>query len=618
MVGKIKACFYSAFTWLAVSVVVFSMLETLLPGISLGVAEATVPALNTMTASGERFGVAAMQAGYNIVFILTDQERYFDAYPQGTNYEARERLKDIATTFEKHYICANMSTSSRSVIYTGKHIPDTKMFENTNFPYQISLNPDIETIGDKMRSLGYYTAYKGKFHLMDGSNGDLQKQNALEPYGFSDWNPQGDLQGRPGEGYTEDAELAAAAGGWLRSTGTKLNTQGTPFFLAVNLVNPHDIMYFNTDAPGENVQDNGKLLAPIQRAPDTAIYQKTYNDPVPPTWSQSYADQVPAHEEYNKSWSRNTGKVPQKEENWKRFKDFYYNTIQDSDNQLGKILDDLEALGMMDKTIIVLTSDHGELQGAHNLNGKGNNLYEYGTHVPLIVYHPDFRAPAGSSRALTSHLDLVPTFVQMTNASAEKKKAATNGLAGKNLLPLTENTAASVRDDALFACSLVSLIDARIPPFTISADAQLASDKRGIVRGLITAEGYKFARYFKPSGFNTPRTLDELFENNDVEIFNLNTDPHELRNLAEDLRTENPDLLAALNARLNRIVADEIGIDDGREFSAIPKIKPLQPANNGNGCVTGSFGVFSLALAGALHVMRRRTANSKDAVKGTR
>ena len=69
---------------------------------------------------------------YNIIFITCDQEAYMEQYPAGSDYAARERLRQIGTTFEKHYACANVSTSSRSVIYTGRHITETCMLDNTN------------------------------------------------------------------------------------------------------------------------------------------------------------------------------------------------------------------------------------------------------------------------------------------------------------------------------------------------------------------------------------------------------------------------------------------------------------------------------------------------------
>ena len=94
---------------------------------------------------------------YNILFVTVDQEHYFDEFPEGTNYKARELLEKMGTTFEKHYTCSNVSTSSRSVIYTGTHITDTLMIDNTESPWQAPLSENLTTVGDRMLSAGYYT-----------------------------------------------------------------------------------------------------------------------------------------------------------------------------------------------------------------------------------------------------------------------------------------------------------------------------------------------------------------------------------------------------------------------------------------------------------------------------
>lgn len=98
---------------------------------------------------------------YNILFLTTDQEHYFNEFPNDSEYKARQLLQEMGTTFEKHYTCSNVSTSSRSVIYTGTHITDTKMLDNTDLPWQSSLSEDLTTIGDRMNTAGYYSAYKG-------------------------------------------------------------------------------------------------------------------------------------------------------------------------------------------------------------------------------------------------------------------------------------------------------------------------------------------------------------------------------------------------------------------------------------------------------------------------
>lgn len=477
-------------------------------------------------------------------------------------------------------------------------------------PYITRLDETLPTVGDMMRAAGYYTAYKGKWHMAGGgalTEGDdstvasrFRSRSWLEPYGFADWNVDGDTPGGIEEGYSTDDSIAGETIGWLRNKGAALNKKGTPFFLAVNLINPHDVMYFNTDAEEENAQSGSYHYLEIKRAPNHSIFKNTYpNFPIPTTYDEDISDasgRLQAHREYYKRWSTNIGVIPDNAANWERMRDFYLNCIQDSDDKLGRILDELEATGMLNKTIIVMTSDHGELQGAHHLSGKGNNMYEENIHVPLIIYHPDRTKGVSNSNALTSHLDLAPTFVSMSGAdNAEAARAAT-GLRGKDLLPLVGTNDAGERDSALFACSLLSIIDSNVTSY---AEPPLSSDKRGIVRGIVTSDGYKFARYFTPRGFNSPQDIDSLYLNNDVEIYDTNADPKERNNLAERLRAENPALVLALNAKLNEAIANEIGTDNGAEFRAADR-----SSGSSGGCAATPW-PFALLIVPALFSRKR-------------
>ncbi len=145
---------------------------------------------------------APVRGPYNILFILTDQERFFrpGELPAGFQLPARERLVREGTTFTNHRINSCVCTPSRSVLYTGLHIQQTRMFDNTNFPWIDSLSTDIPTVGDILRQAGYYTAYKGKWHLTK----DFETVNELgsptkiftaemEAYGFSDYLGIGDI-----------------------------------------------------------------------------------------------------------------------------------------------------------------------------------------------------------------------------------------------------------------------------------------------------------------------------------------------------------------------------------------------------------------------------------------
>src|SRR5215813_8806509 len=101
----------------------------------------------------------------NILFVFTDQERYQQKWPPGLSLPAHERLQRTGTTFTQHYTSAIMCTPSRSVLMTGLQTADNKMFDNCDCPWQNSLSPRVPTIGHMLRKAGYYTAYKGKWHL---------------------------------------------------------------------------------------------------------------------------------------------------------------------------------------------------------------------------------------------------------------------------------------------------------------------------------------------------------------------------------------------------------------------------------------------------------------------
>ena len=101
----------------------------------------TAPSSTSVASALERAGISAptsphanADGNYNIILIVTDQEHYYDRYPEGTDFRARELLAELGTTFEKHYACFNMSTSSRAVMYTGTHVTENLMRDNVEFP----------------------------------------------------------------------------------------------------------------------------------------------------------------------------------------------------------------------------------------------------------------------------------------------------------------------------------------------------------------------------------------------------------------------------------------------------------------------------------------------------
>ena len=97
----------------------------------------------------------------------------------------------------------------------------------------------------------------------------------------------------------------------------------------------------------------------------------------------------------------------------------YYRLHADVDRHLGEVIGALEASRFADDTIIVFTSDHGDLLGAHGgLHQKWYMAYEEAVRVPLVVVLPKSDAPAGSVSIPTSHIDIAPTLLGLAGADA--------------------------------------------------------------------------------------------------------------------------------------------------------------------------------------------------------
>ncbi|MFH1037202.1 MAG: sulfatase-like hydrolase/transferase [PVC group bacterium] len=593
MTGAIKkAMLYYLIRWAGAGAVLLGCRMAAFGAGSLVTASSDQPGKST---SGEG---DTSQNSHNIIFITTDQEKYFQQYPRDTDYEARERLKKAGVTFNRHYVASVMCTSSRAVLYTGQQVPNNKMFDNIELPWIKSLSPDIPTIGDKMREAGYYTAYIGKWHLtkeFEKTDPEKNYADAMEEYGFSSFNPIGDVIGNTLQGYCDDGLIAAAAVHWLRSKGEELRKKKQPWFLVVSFVNPHDIMYADADPPGVNLQDTGNLSIEVSRSPGNSVYRKKHDYPLPKSLFQPLdaKGRPAAHQEYFEAWNSLLGTITPDEASWKRFQDYYLNCIQDVDNHMLSVLDELEELGLTEDAIIVFTSDHGEMGGVHGqLRGKGPTAYEENIHVPFIIVHPD--GPRGKEcNAVTSHADIMPTMVGLSGVSLAKKSAITAEVPGRDLSKLLADPetapAHAVREGALFADDQLMTVDAGFvkKAFKTLEDkdareklekegVKLDLMKRGNLRTVIDGR-YKFTRYFAPRQHNTPQTWNDLLGLNDLELYDLEKDPEEMHNLAAEPE-KYKDLIMEMNEKLNRLIREEIGEDIGQELSGLEtRPYPLPP-----------------------------------------
>jgi arylsulfatase A-like enzyme len=531
----------------------------------------------------------AMPPGYNILFVLVDQEHFFPKWPFPV--PAREAIKKKAVTFLNHQAASCVCSSARSVIYTGQHIQQTGIADNLNYIWQRDLATSIKTVGHRLADLGYYAAYQGKWHLsatLDLSDKAIeaplrQYRETIASYGFNDFFGVGDLIDGTRGGYTYDDSTLAAAITWLRTEGETLRTQGRPWYLAVNFVNPHDVMYFDSDLPAENIQGQSHAM-PIARAPDDEFYRATWDDyPLPASRHQSFdaTGRPVAQKLYQQILDLQVGRWPDEDRRWRALRDYYFNAIRDCDRKVALLLEALGNNGMDKNTIVIFTADHGELGGNHQMRGKGVNAYRQQNHIPLMIHHPAFEGGV-ECKAVTSQIDLTPTIIGLTGKDAAARARASEGLKGKDFSSWLHNPAQadlqSIRPAALYNFDMLSFQDPKWAAMTVDTRAYRAKTpeeqsavlaahspdflNRVAIRSIWNGR-YRFSRYFSPLHFNMPASLEELRAMNDVEVYDLHDDPEETSNLAIDTK-RNGDLIVALNQETNRRIAEEVGEDNGR------------------------------------------------------
>lgn len=523
----------------------------------------------------------------NILMIVTDQQRSMADLPDVLHLPGHEALLKRAVSLGNFHVNTTPCSPSRSVIFTGQHTQHTGITANLGLPPFKELSTALPTLGHMLGALGYHTAYKGKWHLSpiaeasDLTYGTVHTTtDALLPFGFADYNLNGDPHGSHMSGFIFDKVTASDTVAWLHEH----RDDDKPWFMAVNFVNPHDIMFYSSGPEQQRSRLRENYLGPISPGPATGVYAKHWDVPLPRSFH--------AEDLRNKPWAQQAdvhlcnqvyGHIdPHDEQLWQGLQSYYFNCIRDVDQSIAQVLAALKASGRDQDTIVILTADHGEMAGAHKLRQKGPHMYKENTRVNFIVSHPDIQY-AHDTPALGSTVDVVPTLLELAGLPVAQQAERYPQLVGVSLASSIGGASQrSARDERghLFNYGVSMYLDPefteavmrnadRVTPWTIIRESlrqgQLgpSRDNRALFRGIHEGR-YKFARYFAPSHHHTPTDFDTLIAHNDLELYDLHEDPDELINLAAVPHEHRP-LIEALNARVNELVAQEVGIDDGRE-----------------------------------------------------
>ena len=159
----------------------------------------------------------------NILLITTDEERFNLPDSPGYVLPARERIKERGVEFANYYTASAQCSSARSVIYTGRHVPITRIYDNDNFPYIEPLDPALGTLGTMLGAGGLLLHLQGQVAPLQRLRGpgepgiDRRRSRALrvprmERLGGHRWRSLGRAPRRPGHRWASGIVVAHPGG----------------------------------------------------------------------------------------------------------------------------------------------------------------------------------------------------------------------------------------------------------------------------------------------------------------------------------------------------------------------------------------------------------------------
>jgi arylsulfatase len=491
----------------------------------------------------------------NILLVVSDQERQRSWLPEGVSLPWRDRLRAEGLEFTDYFTHSSPCSPSRASLFTGRYLEGHGVRDNVIMPEHVELPATTPTLGSLLDEAGYRSSYIGKWHLSHSPTPNM------EAYGFADWDGNDrHFMGWAGTGVHFDPIIATNAAHWIKQNaqhdgsgarnGSGASGDGalTPWFLTVALVNPHDVMWFPVDQPGYRERHPDEVGA-IRKVLEAAAWKDddplpVFTDPYPEVCDRlpgNFDDDLFTKPEAHRQWRFDQqhglwGYIdPDDKGAWLRHLDYYVHLHQLADANLGTVLGALEEAGAWDDTVVIFTSDHGDMCGSHGLRSKGPFVYDEIMRVPLYVKVPGVTTPGAVTSALGSHVDLAATICALGGVDTERAGAT---LQGTDLGPVLADPSARVRDHILFAQD--------------SAQTTELNRVRYALRGFYDGTT-KYARYYGVGGGKPSTGLwgkppgtklfdaDCAFDDNDHEWYDHGSDPLELVNLAND-RTRRSEL----------------------------------------------------------------------------
>jgi len=375
----------------------------------------------------------------NLLFIWTDEQRADTMAVYGNKKICVPNFNKLAAesiVFKNAYVTQPVCTPNRAAVMTGLWPHNSGLVTNN-----IPLLKEIRCLNELIDDSDYRTAYMGKWHLGD----EIFAQHGFEEWvsmedGYSSYYAKGRDRaarssyhhyllglghkpakkgGKFSRGYAAALPLEQCKPKFLERSACDFlrRHRNEPFMLYINFLEPH--MPFT--GPLDDMYD-----------PDEIDLPPNFNDPLEENEPAKYRKKV-------RDCARKYGTT---EKDFRELVARYWGLNSQVDLSVGAILDRLQQLGLADDTIVVYTSDHGDMMGSHHLVEKGL-MYEESARIPWLMRVPAMGLRQRVIAQPVSQIDLAPTLLELMG-----RPEAAADLPGQSLVPLVKG--GKVAEDHVF------------------------------------------------------------------------------------------------------------------------------------------------------------------------
>lgn len=463
----------------------------------------------------------AQEAGRpNFVFIMSDDHAYqaISAYGSGLNKTPNiDRLANEGIRFDRCYVANSICCPSRATLLTGKHSSSNGVLDNfTEF------DGAQWTFPKALQRVGYQTAIIGKWHLKS------------DPTGFDHWDVlpgQGkyyrpDFRSRTGkravEGYVTEVTTDLALD-WLAGQGATGRDPSRPFMLMVHQKAPHRPW----DPPAERLQefedrefpepttlfddyatrtggtrdaemrigDHMRVDRDVKAWPSDSNHRewlyRHMSESAQRTWEKVIDPRFKEYHDSKLTGAERTRWV------WQHYLEDYLACVSSVDESVGRLLEGLESAGLTENTLVVYTSDQGFYLGEHGWFDK-RFMYEQSLRTPMMLRWPEGLVDPGRVESrIVSNLDIAPTFCELADAESE---------------------------DAIDGRSFASLLRGEVPAGWRETFYYHYHEGPERDHAVARHDGVTNGRH----------KLIHFYERDEWELYDLQSDPHEIRNVADN------------------------------------------------------------------------------------